>query len=133
MDKNVLHCENSKNRENPENEQLNNEEEHGAVDDINDNDIGKQRETEIETTHDKQSYGDVRTQIKLYHFSRGGEMSSGMDRQKSIQNLLCIYIPFMFWYYITLLCTGRLTLTRERRPTRTTVQRIINAYENKLF
>ena len=28
----------------------------------------------------KQSYGDLKTQLKLHQFSRGGGMSSGMDR-----------------------------------------------------
>ena len=27
----------------------------------------------------KQSYGELKTQTKLYHFSRGGGMSSGID------------------------------------------------------
>ena len=40
MDNNVICCENSKNIED---EKLNNEEEHGAIDDINDNGMGEQR------------------------------------------------------------------------------------------
>ena len=44
MDNNDIFCENSKNIEDPkQDEQLNNEEEHGVVDDITDNNIGEQR------------------------------------------------------------------------------------------
>ena len=43
MDNDVIYSKASKNIEDPENEQLNNEEEHGAIDDINDYDMGEQR------------------------------------------------------------------------------------------
>ena len=44
MDKIYIFCENSKNIEDPQqDEQLNNEEEHGAVDDNSDNNTGEQR------------------------------------------------------------------------------------------
>ena len=43
MDNDVICCKNSKKIEDLENEQLTNEEEHGAIDDINDNDMGEQR------------------------------------------------------------------------------------------
>ena len=42
MDNDVICCKNSKNIEDPENKQLN-EEEHGEIDDINDNGMGEQR------------------------------------------------------------------------------------------
>ena len=45
MDNNVIFCEISKNIEDPENEQLTNEEEHGEIDDITDNGMGKKEET----------------------------------------------------------------------------------------
>ena len=38
-----MYSKTSKNIEDPENEQSNNEEEHGAIDDINDNDMREQR------------------------------------------------------------------------------------------
>ena len=43
MDNDVICCENSKNIEDPENEQLTNEEEHGAIDYINENVMRVQR------------------------------------------------------------------------------------------
>ena len=80
IDNNDIFFENAKNIKDPkQDEQLNNEEEHGVVDDITDNSMGEQK-GEIWITPAKQFYGDLKTQIKLYHFSRGGGMSSGIDR-----------------------------------------------------